>query len=107
MIAAIKLKAATLVLAAGTGTDAKPNDTLPGGSVLKDFVGGIMTYGMYFSVGGLVMGGAMWMFGSRSNNHQHASGGKTMVFAALCLAFLVGAANQLGASFQDMGAKVH
>lgn len=99
------LKAATIIFAVDA-FGAKPNDSLPGGSVIEKLVGGAMRWGQYAVVAALVVGVIMWIVGSKGHNPQHAAGGKMILLAACVGAVVIGGANAIGESFYDLGTEV-
>lgn len=106
MIEAIASLKAGTIIAAADAFGAKPNDSLPGGNVLSELIGGVMKWGQFFVVGGIIIGAMLWVVGSKSHNPQHASSGKMMVLMAIAAAILIGGANEIGQTFYDMGKKV-
>lgn len=99
------IQGAVVVVMAGA-FNSTPNDSFPGGDVLSKIVGGGMRWGQYAVVAGIVVGAVMWMVGSKSNNPQHASGGKLLLLASICGAILIGGANNIGSTFYDLGTQV-
>lgn len=106
MLALINTKIAAVVLAAGTGFDAKTNSSLPGTSVIRELVGGLMAWAMYAAVAAIVIGAAAVGLSNASHNPHGASRGKMLLLGGVVGLILIGGANAIGTTFYDMGKEI-
>ncbi|HEX5265575.1 MAG TPA: DUF6112 family protein [Acidimicrobiales bacterium] len=87
--------------------DWKPHPTLPGTSELQRLAQGLEWIGIAVALIGLLVGAAMWVVGSHSQNfHQSVSGRRAVVTSALA-ALLIGAGPSLIRLFFDQGQSLH
>ena len=87
--------------------DWKPHPTLPGTSELQRLAQGLEWIGIAVALIGLLVGAAMWVVGSHSQNfHQSVSGRRAVVTSALA-ALLIGAGPALIRLFFDQGQSLH
>jgi hypothetical protein len=85
----------------------KPNpDGLPGTAALEKLVNGLAAVALLACAAGLVLGGAQWALGSKSNNYSHTSDGKSKVLYSLLGAFVIGAGAALVNFFYSSGSAV-
>lgn len=65
---------------------------LPGGTAPKTLVNGLGGWALILALAGLVLGAALWAFGSHSQNYQQSFVGKRAVLVSGLAALLIGAA---------------
>ena len=87
--------------------DWRPHPTLPGAGQLRTLAQGLEWIGIAVALIGLMVGAAMWVVGSHSQNfHQSVAGRKAVVASALA-ALLIGAGPALIRLFFDQGQSLH
>lgn len=85
-----------------------PNTTaLPGSGALQNLANGLAGWALVASLIALVIGAAMWAFGSFSQNMHQSMAGRRTVIAAVGAAILIGAAPALINFFFSTGRTVH
>jgi hypothetical protein len=98
------------VLASGTKVltgDWTPHPKLPGTSELRNLAQGLEWIGIAVALIGLLVGAAMWVVGSHSQNfHQSVAGRRAVVTSALA-ALLIGAGPALIRLFFEQGQSLH
>lgn len=104
--AAVQLGAVNVVIGAGTGFGSKPNDSLPGGSVIEKMVGGLQTYGIYACLAAGVLGAALLGWGNVSHNPHQSSKGKVALIGAAVGLIFIGGINAIGQTFFDLGKEI-
>lgn len=107
MLTAIQAATSHMMVLATTGFDSKPNDSLPGGNVIQDLVGGLQTYGIYAAIAALVFGAVMIGWGNSSHNPQSASRGKLFLLGGVVGLILIGGVNGIGETFFKMGQSIN
>ncbi len=86
----------------------KPNPSgLPGTPALEKLLNGLAAVALLGCGAGLVIGGAQWALGSRSQNYSHAADGKSKILYSAAGAFVVGAAAAIINFFYSSGSAVH
>jgi len=80
---------------------------LPGSSVLLQFANGLAAWALVVAGIALVVGAALWAFGSHSQNMHQSMAGRRTVVTALGAALLIGAASPLINFFFHAGGRVH
>lgn len=85
----------------------KPNPNgLPGTDALEKLIGGLAALALLACLAGVMIGGAQWALGSRSNNYSHTSDGKSKVLYGFLGAFVIGAGAALINFFYTAGSAV-
>jgi hypothetical protein len=85
----------------------KPDENgLPGTGAIEKLINGLAKYALLACLAGVLIGGAQWALGSRSNNYSHTSDGKSKVLYGLLGAFVVGAGAALINFFYNSGSTV-
>lgn len=79
---------------------------LPGGNVAQSMLGGLMYYGLLFTVAGVVISAGIWAVGSFSQNYSQSVNGKRMFLVCAGAAFFIGAAWFLVGWFYGQGTQV-
>lgn len=93
------------VVAADPGVSPNSNG-VPGIGTAKEIVGGLLTFGLIASVGGLVISAATWALASHGGNYSGTHRGKQGVLVCLGAALLIGGADILVRFFSDMGSSL-
>ncbi|MBM9463248.1 hypothetical protein JL108_07285 [Aeromicrobium sp. YIM 150415] len=84
-----------------------PNTTgLPGLDVLREIGGALLTFGLVFSLIGLVVSAIVMAVGSVAKNGRMADMGKTGAMWSLVAAVIIGGANALITLFSAMGSRI-
>jgi hypothetical protein len=94
------------MLFAGVTLDPSVN-ALPGGAALQSLANGVAGWALIASLVALVLGAALWAFGSHSQNYHQSSAGRRAVLTSLLAAVLIGAAPYLINFFFKTGLAVH
>ena len=85
----------------------KPNATgLPGLSVLKEFAGALLTFGLVACVAGVVIGAVMMGVGKVSAHGRSADLGRGAVIWSAFGALLIGGSNAIVTFFSAAGGRV-
>ncbi len=83
-----------------------PTD-LPGSAALQSLANGLAGWALIGSLIALVIGAALWAFGSHSQNMQQSMAGRRAVATAILSAVLIGAAPMIINFFFNTGHGAH
>ncbi len=83
-----------------------PTD-LPGSAALQSLANGLAGWALIGSLIALVIGAALWAFGSHSQNMQQSMAGRRAVMTAILAAVLIGAAPMIINFFFTTGHGAH
>lgn len=97
--------ASALHLIAEVSVNPNPSG-LPGGSSIQKLLNGLAFFALLGCAGGMLLGAALYAFGSRSNNYSQAANGKTMMLYAAVGAFVAGATPAIINFFERAGGTV-
>ncbi len=78
------------LLASSVVPNITPTASLPGSNLLKSFLGGILFYGLLFSILGLIVAAILMAVGGHSSNGRMADRGRTGLIASLIAAVVCG-----------------
>ncbi len=94
-----------LVVLADVAIKPNPNG-LPGAGSLQKLIDGLAFFALLACAAGLLLGAALYAFGSRSSNFSQAANGRSMMLYAAVGAFVAGAAPAIINFFQQAGGAV-
>ena len=83
------------MLLAATPTLTPTLSDLPGSATLLKFADGLAGWALVAALVALVVGAALWAFGSHSQNMHQSMAGRRAVVTSLLAALLIGAASPL------------
>jgi Family of unknown function (DUF6112) len=85
----------------------KPNPHgLPGSGSIEKLIDGLAFFALLACAAGMLLGAALYAFGSRSNNYSQAANGRAMMLYAALGAFVAGATPAIINFFQQAGGTV-
>lgn len=96
---------ATLNVLAEVTINPNPNG-LPGAGSIKKLIDGLAFFALLACAAGILLGAALYAFGSRSNNYSQAANGRSMMLYAAVGAFVAGAAPAIINFFEQAGGGV-
>jgi Family of unknown function (DUF6112) len=80
--------------------------SLPGGTTLHTLVNGLAGWALILALAGLLLGAALWAFGSHSQNYQQSFTGKRAVLVSGLAALIIGAAPVIVNFFFNTGVAI-
>ena len=99
------MSARTLDLLAKVTIHPNP-DGLPGSGSIEKLIDGLAFFALLACAAGMLLGAALYAFGSRSHNYSQAANGRAMMLYAAVGAFVAGATPALINFFQQAGGTV-
>ncbi len=79
---------------------------LPGATSIQKLINGLAFFALLGCAAGMLLGAALYAFGSRSNNYSQAANGRAMMLYAAVGAFVAGATPAIINFFQQAGGTV-
>lgn len=80
----------TIYLLANAVPNITPSASLPGSNLLQSILGGVLFYGLLFSILGLIIAAIIMAVGGHSSNGRMADKGRTGLIASLIAALICG-----------------